>query len=231
VLWFPEQELGIAVLSGFASFDSGKLANQVAEVFLGDKLAPDPPKPARQYITLNPKAVDQFVGHYKLDGGPVMEIANKDGKLVGEVPDQGPQELHPLGTNRFFVEPLDSEIEFIMKPGSPMSLKIQHDGRTVITAERTTLTPWEPADPKQYLGVYWSDELETQYTISLKEGKLAANHIRHGEIPLTPSGPDRFTTTEWFMPEAAFQRDSSNHISGVTFGGGRITGIRFVLMH
>jgi hypothetical protein len=43
VLWFPEQELGVAVVSGLASFDSGGTANKVAEVFLGDKLTPKQP--------------------------------------------------------------------------------------------------------------------------------------------------------------------------------------------
>src|SRR5208283_308368 len=63
VLWFPEQELGIAVVSGLASFDSGGTANSVAEVFLRDKLIPEAAKPPqrpapqtpRQYATLEPR--------------------------------------------------------------------------------------------------------------------------------------------------------------------------------
>jgi hypothetical protein len=75
--------------------------------------------------------------------------------------------------------------------------------------------------------VYWSDELETQYTITLKGGKLTANHVRHGEIALIPASQDRFKTTEWFMPEVNFLRDSSNLVSGLTLGGGRVAAIRF----
>lgn len=89
------------------------------------------------------------------------------------------------------------------------------------------MTAREATNPEQYPETYWSDEVETQYTITLKDGKLTANHIRHGEIALIPAGPDRFTTKEWFLPEARFLWDGTNGVSGVTLGGGRVTGIRF----
>ena len=234
VLWFPEQELGIAVVSGLASFDSGGTANKVAAVFLGDKMTPEAAKPPqspasqtpRQYITLEPRSLDQYVGHYKLDTGLEADIRKKDGKLVAEVPGQGTAELHPLATNRFFIEQLNGEVEFVAKPDSPLRLKFTQEGSTM-NGERTALAPWEATGLEQYQGVYWSDELETQYTIILKGGKLTAEHVRHGEIALIPASQDRFKTTEWFMPEANFLRDSSNRVSGVMLGGGRVKAIRF----
>jgi CubicO group peptidase (beta-lactamase class C family) len=234
VLWLPEQELGIAVVSGLASFDSGRTANKVAEVFLGDKMTPEAAKPPlrpasqspRQYITLEPKALDPYIGHYKLDVGFSVDFRKKDGELVGDVPGQGVGELHPLATNRFFIEQLNGEVEFIVKADGPMRLKFTQEGST-INGERTSQVPWEATDLEQYQGVYWSDELETQYTIRLKGGKLIADHVHHGEIALVPTAQDRFSTTEWFMPEVKFLRDASNQVSGLTLGGGRVTGIRF----
>ena len=234
VLWFPEQELGITVVSGLASFDSGGTANKVAEVFLADKMTPEPAKPPqpptphtpRQYITLEPRALDQYVGHYKMDAGLDADVRKKDGKLVAEVPGQGTAELHPLATNRFFIEQINGELEFVAKPGSPLRLKFTHEGNT-INGERTAMAPWEASGLEQYQGVYWSDELETQYTITLKSGKRTAEHVRHGEIALIPASQDRFKTMEWFMPEANFLRDSSNRVSGLTLGGGRVAAIRF----
>jgi CubicO group peptidase (beta-lactamase class C family) len=234
VLWFPEQELGIAVVSGLASFNSGGTANKVAEVFLGDKMTPEtakaPPRPIpqtpHQYITLEPPTLEQYVGHYKLDAGLETDILRKDGKLVAEVPGQGTADLHPLATNRFFIEQLNGELEFVAKPDNPLRLKFTQEG-TTMNGERTALAPWKATGLEQYQGVFWSDELETQYTITLKSGKLTAEHVRHGEIALIPASRDRFKTTEWFMPEVNFLRDSSNRVSGVTLGGGRVAAIRF----
>ncbi len=96
-----------------------------------------------------------------------------------------------------------------------------------MTGERIAASAWEPKHLEAFQGVYWSDEFETEYTIKLKNGKLIAEHFRHGTIELLPASQDQFTTREWFMPEAKFQRDPSGKVSGVTFGGGRVTGILF----
>ena len=151
VLWFPDQELGVAVISGLASFDSAGTARKVAEVFLGDKLTSEPAKPQQ---------------------------------------------------------------------------RTTQEGST-ISGDRNASAPAEAADLEQYQGTYWSDELETQYTITLKGRKLTADHVRHGEIRLLSRGQDRFATTQWFMPEVIFLRDSSNRVSGLTLRGGRVTAIRF----
>lgn len=66
-----------------------------------------------------------------------------------------------------------------------------------------------------------------KYTVKLKDGKLTAEHIRHGTIELLPAAQDQFTTREWFMHEVKFQRDSAGKVSGVTLGGGRLSGILF----
>ena len=145
---------------------------------------------------------------------------------MADVPGQGTAELRPLATNRFFIEQANGEVEFKVKPEGPLRLKFTQEGST-LNGERTALVPWEPTGLEQYPGTYWSDELETQYTITLKDGKLTAEHIHHGEIALTPAARDRFKTTEWFMPDVNFLRDVSNRVSGLTLGGGRVTAIRF----
>jgi hypothetical protein len=226
--------LGIAVVSGLASFDSGGTANRVADVFLSDKMTPEAAKPALKsapqnphaYITLAPSVLDQYIGHYKLDAGFDADIRKKEGKLMTEVPGQGAQELHPLATNRFFIEQVSGELEFVIKPDSPLRLRFTQMGST-INGERVSMAPWEATNLEQYQGAYWSDELETQYTIKFKDGKLTADHVHHGEIALLPAGQDRFTTKEWFMPEVRFLRDPFNRVSGLTLGGGRVGAVRF----
>jgi len=108
-----------------------------------------------------------------------------------------------------------------------MRLKFSHEHGSTVTGERIAATPWEPKDLEALCGIYWSDELETQYTIKLKDGRLTAEHIRHGTINLRPTMPDRFATREWFMSEVKFQRDPSGKVFGMTLGGGRLTGILF----
>jgi CubicO group peptidase (beta-lactamase class C family) len=155
VVWFPQQELGVAVLTGLASFDCPGTAFKVADALLAD-------------------------------------TAEKDG---------------------------------------PMPQKSTHEaGGATVTGERIASDSLEPKtnNLEAFQGVYWSDELETQYTIKLKDGKITAEHIRHGTIDLLPTKkPDQFSTREWFMEQVKFQRDPSNHVTGMTLGGGRLTGVLF----
>jgi len=233
VVWFPDQELGIAVLSGLASFDVGGIAFKVADAALGDKLAPEaqpapaPPETKRNYVKLDSQNLKQFAGAYKLDAGVMANFFEKEGRLMAEVPGQGTEELHPLSTNRFFIEMPAGEVQFSAQKDGAMRLKFSHEHGSTVTGERIAATPWEPKDLEALCGIYWSDELETQYTIKLKDGKLTAEHIRHGTINLRPTMPDRFATREWFMSEVKFQRDPSGKVFGMTLGGGRLTGILF----
>src|SRR5208282_2431757 len=129
--------------------------------------------------------------------------------------------------NRFWVEMPPGELEFSAQKDGAMRLKFSHEAGETVTGERIAATSWEPKNLEAFQGVYWSDELETQYTIKLKDGKLTAQHIRHGNIELLPTMQDQFATREWFMAQVKFQRDSSGQVSGVTLGGGRLTGILF----
>jgi CubicO group peptidase (beta-lactamase class C family) len=242
VVWFPEQELGVAVLTGLASFDTAGAAYNVADAVLGDKLAPEQkPKPApapklglpsypqtnRNYVKLDSGVVKKFAGTYKLDVGPTAKFFEKDGRLMAELPGQGIAEIHPLGTNRFFVEMPTGELEFLAQKDGAMRLKFSHEAGGTVTGERIADTVWEPKDLESFQGTYWSDELETQYTFRLKDGELTAEHIRHGKIELSPAAQDQFETRQWFMGQVKFQRDASGQVSGVTLGGGRLTGILF----
>lgn len=238
VVWFPEPELGVAVLTGLASFDVGGTAYKVANALLRDKLAPEKkPKPVaapmaaqtnRHYVKLDSRLVKQFAGAYKLDAGMTANFFEKEGRFMAELPGQGTAELHPLATNKFFLEMPAGQLEFLAQNNGAMRLKFSHEaGGGTVTGERISGIAWEPKDLEAFQGTYWSDELETQYTIKLKDGKLTAEHIRHGKIELSPTMQDQFATREWFMAEVKFQRDRSGRVSGVTLGGGRLTGILF----
>jgi CubicO group peptidase (beta-lactamase class C family) len=135
VVWFPDQQLGIAVLANLGNINPGDLANKVAEVYLESEMQPATAAPS---------------------------------------------------------------------------------------ATRPPTRSFEPGDLTKYAGTYWSDELETQYTFFVREGKLYADHAHHGEIALSPVAADQFRSSMWFMPEVKFVP------GGAVLGGGRVTGIRFV---
>ena len=85
-----------------------------------------------------------------------------------------------------------------------------------------------PSGLAAYAGAYWSEELETRYTVSVDGGKLIATHAHHGVIELRPTGPDAFRANRWFMPEVKFSRAANGTVTAVSFGGNRVRGVRVV---
>ncbi len=229
VLWFPDQQVGVAVLSNLASFNTAGIANKIAEVYLEPKMTAQAEKPkpaARKYITLEPGALDQYAGTYRLDMG-LVTMTVKDGKLMGAPQGQPQAELKPIAAGKFYVEQIDGEVQFTPKPGGNMSMKLTSGGGMNAEGDRVKITPFDSADLPQYAGAYWSDELETQYTIVLKEGKLVADHAHHGEIALTPLAKDQFRGATFFTQEVNFVRDGAGRVTAMTIGGGRVAAVKF----
>jgi hypothetical protein len=227
VVWFPEQQLGIAVLSNLASFDTSDISNRVAAVFLEKQMEAPPPKPpavTRTFISLAPEAIRAFVGHYRV-AGLLLRVESQNGRLMAAPEGEGLVELKPMSPTRFYAEPVQIELEFTTAPAG-MKIRIFQEGQEA-DGERVAFTPVDPKDFASYSGSYWSDELETQYRILLKDGKLIADHVRHGEIQLRPVERDQFRSSASFMPEVKFTRDETGKVVGMTVGGGRVSGIRF----
>jgi CubicO group peptidase (beta-lactamase class C family) len=225
VAWYPEQKLGIAIVSNHASFNTGAINNQVAGLFVPEESrAPEAAK--RTYIALAPAALARFEGHYRLAGDLTIRVELKDGKLMGAPPGSPQLELKPLSATRFYSEANQADVEFTPKGANGMSMKLTQPGGSV-SGDRFVFAAYDPKDEDQYLGAWWSDEVETQYTIRRKNGRLVAEHIRHGEIALRPVEKDRLSAGNWFMPDVGFVRDASGKVAAMTLGGNRLTGIRF----
>jgi len=83
-------------------------------------------------------------------------------------------------------------------------------------------------DVDGYSGVFWSEELEAQYTVREKSGKLYLDHAKHGEVAMTRVDKDTFRSGYWFMQNVTFVRNGEGRLTGFRAGGGRVRGVEFV---
>jgi hypothetical protein len=107
-----------------------------------------------------------------------------------------------------------------------MHVKVTQPGGAINEGDRIPAATGTP-DFLPYTGIYWSDELETQYTFLVRDGALHVRHAHHGEIALTPTAKDQFASGWWFAPHVNFVRDATGNINGVTLGGGRVASVAF----
>src|SRR5258705_173912 len=77
-----------------------------------------------------------------------------------------------------------------------------------------------PPNLPDYIGHYRSQELETSWSVQVKEGKLVLQHRRQGEIPLRPSSRDRFSGGS-NLGSLQFERDSGGKVTGFKVTTGR----------
>ena len=232
LLWFPEHDFGVIVLSNLGAFNPAGLAREVADVYLAEVLAPRiekvetaPPAPAG----VNPKLYADYAGRYQLPGVTTIIITAHDDRLLGRTLDSPELELHPESETRFSAMVDDSRVFLTFgrdEQGDVTQLIVNQDGQDM-TAQRITDEPPMAAQLSEFAGDYYSDELDTVYTLLIQDGRLVARHRRHEDVPLDSAGADRFASATWWFKQLDFQRDDAGGITGFALTGERVRNLHF----
>ena len=96
--------------------------------------------------------------------------------------------------------------------------------------ERTETAPLSPEQLSEFKGAYYTEELDTTYTIDVRGNRLVAQHRRHDDISLTYND-DHFVGDAWFFPEVYFTRDDTGQVTGFRLTGNRVKNLRFKKGH
>ncbi|HSJ06788.1 MAG TPA: serine hydrolase domain-containing protein [Longimicrobiales bacterium] len=229
---FPEQRFSVAVLCNLASTNPTRLARQVADIYLGDVLAPPPPsQPARE----DPAAVAEvpvqallgLAGAYR---DPVARLVRTivfdDGAL--HLATAGPR--YPLlarSEREFRVGGVPADIALTFDPGDdlrPATMVWSVDGGRRVTLERVEVVQPDADDLAEYAGSYYSDELQATFTIEAAGSGLVLR--RPGAQPqrLGPSIRDEFTAGGLI---ARFRRAAGGGVDGLLLDLGRIRDLEF----
>jgi CubicO group peptidase (beta-lactamase class C family) len=92
------------------------------------------------------------------------------------------------------------------------------------TSESSKLVKLTPEQLKEYLGDYYSDELQVTFRLAIKEGKLQFVHRNAPENPLRPTLKDKFAVRRY---KINFIRDEEKKLAGFTLDAGRVKNLRF----
>ena len=235
VLRLPEERLAVAVVANAASLRPGRLARQVADVYLDVPAAParraegEQEERPRRGEDLPGSVLEELAGRYDVDGIGVLEIRRADGHLAVDA--GGPAVvLVPASDSLFRAEDRQLEVTFRRGPEGRVT------GLRVVTpsGERSgrRLPDGDPAreELEAYEGDYLSRELRTLYRARVPRrdpARLVLSHPKHGDVPLEPAGEDVFTSDRWFLPKVTFTRDDAGDVDGFRVDGGRVLGLRF----
>ena len=93
-------------------------------------------------------------------------------------------------------------------------------------AEDIKSEPLTPEQLAEFEGDYYTEELDTTYSIRVRENQLVAQHIRHDDILLTYAD-GHFLGSTWFFPDIRFTRDDTGQVTGFRLTGGRVKNLHF----
>jgi CubicO group peptidase (beta-lactamase class C family) len=228
-LQFPEQRFSVIIIGNLDALDPSALARQVANVYLAGEFPAvpggGPERPARKAdpVALSERAAAAWAGTYwNLDTGASWTFAVKNGKLC-----LGARELTPLAADRFGIGV--SPIELVFSPareGTPRKLTwMDVDAEVFVALPEPGLTR---AELGEYAGTYHSDELNADYTLRLRDGRLAVRGWRDEYGPLQPVIANGFSLRPPSLPPAfiRFTRDGQKQVAGFTLStrGGKDIG-------
>ena len=91
------------------------------------------------------------------------------------------------------------------------------------------MAPYEPSveELKEFEGRYYSNELQTFYTLEVKDSTLMLMIGDTEDIGLDPVDEDNFTGDFFFIGQMNFMRNDRGEVTGFTVSNGPTRGIRF----
>ena len=228
-LMFPEQRFSVIVFSNLAQFNPRRLAQQVAEIYLGDVMTPEEMKgdDEPKTVEIDPVVLDSYVGRFKLKIGIIVTIEKEGDTLTVTAQNEEKIAMHPVSETEFYIEEINGRITFEVDENGRVDKLVLVQGDSTIPGERIELSELSAEELGDYAGEYYSQELSTMYTLEVRDGGLVATHNRHSDIQLTHTGEDEFSGNEWFFSVLNFQRNESGKIIGFKLSGGRVRNLVF----
>lgn len=230
--YFPKEDYGFIVLSNAAEFNSPEKAFQVAEVYLKGQLKENQPAKAPTATgrfkehPIDPALLDAYTGDFELVPGFVLSFKREGNRFFTQATGQGQVEVFPYSDSTFFLKVVDAQVTFHRaKDGKADKITLHQNGDK--PARRVAPYSVDAEGLKEYVGKYYSPELETFYTIKLEKDQLKLVHIHHGETTLKPLSKNKLQVPWWFFQSIEMVRDASNAIVGMKVSNGRVRNLRF----
>ena len=188
----PELSLSVTIFTNSEHINADQLSYQIIDLFIKDK---------EQSITKNTKPyqhkqkeLNSFLGDYQeLNSDLLLKIALVNDSLSAQSSfAKSPITLVPKVKNKF-QRLNDRSVSYIFDPASSDEADLLVDfGGATFYFEKVNLAREKEINTKEYLGEFYSQELDVSYTITAKNNTLILNYPNNEDIALTIGQTDEF---------------------------------------
>jgi len=236
IQWFPDQNVGIAVLTNLASGDPAGHLHKVADVVLESHFPESPPARVQPgtYVEVDRALLESYAGMFQIEGAGLMNIIFDEGELKADISGMGTFMLNPLSETDFLIEELEARIIFNVDAQGQFKLIRVETSATEYSGTRLVPVVLSSEIMSAYQGSYYSPELRAQWDLVGTDGKLLFRLFRHGDVALLPSpateegrNPVEFSSEQWFVSKLIFEVDEAGTVSGFRVSAGRVKNLWF----
>jgi CubicO group peptidase (beta-lactamase class C family) len=209
---FPAQRAGVIVLANSPIVNPSRAAFQVADVFLGGDFTVPSPEPSRPptAVPMTAAALDAYTGTYRLGPGWYVDIRREGAALYAQATNEGRVLMVATSPADFWVAAYNASMTFARGADG----RVTHLVFRGKSSPRLPDTPPTAAPATDFVGEYFSEELDATYRVQLRNDSLLLVHRRHGVLPLTRRYAEDFGTSQWFLKSVAFTRDPGGRVAG-----------------
>lgn len=224
LLYLPKYNFTVAVTGNYESFNPLDIAYGMIDIFLADQLEPQRAMVTPQLTTSDLK---KYAGTYQVFPGFYIDIlAENDSLFMRSVIEPNGELYLPIIT--------ENEFEFTGRQHSKMVFSsgkmVWHFSDFAYPAKRVQLSPpsYNQINSNEHLGSFYSDELQTSYTIVKKDDKLVATHAFNDDIELIPIDTDAFISASSTLGRVEFIRNEEKIITGCLISSQSAHNVHFV---
>lgn len=182
-------------------------------------------------IKINPELLAYYAGTYLTSSGEIIWVEHQDEQLMILSPSGQRVLVYPEREDIFFGRDFKVRFSFFRDEAGTIN-------RFTYSAGGNNSEPfWKQNehaslfdDLDAFCGDYYCPELQTTYTVLVKNNHLILEHLQNEEVRLHPMGQDNFKGNKWWCTEINITRDTKNQISGFKLNadGNNIQDLLFV---
>jgi CubicO group peptidase (beta-lactamase class C family) len=232
LMYFPEINGAVITQSNNSAFD-GSIANKIADLFFEEYFMEvekaeeksDPEKDAVAY-DYNVEKFEDLTGKYELEAMPgfVMTFKKEGERIFAQASGQPEVNLKATSDSTFQIVGVPAQLTFhLNEDGSADSLTLHQNGNHIAKKIQ-----WDPSveELREYTGDYFSDEIETHYSIIIEDSILMLRHYQIEDKQLSPAEKDHFSSG-FPISKIEFIRDENGELLGFNGSNGRTRGVFF----
>lgn len=214
IIRFPDEHFSVVIFANLESINPNSLSYKVADLFLKDKSIQQPAFKADNNI------MKDWAGDYfDMNTQSLLKLNYQNEKLS-----LGVTKLISTGNATFNIPNSLSTLTFTGDSiNAQLEVFIEGAGRN--NYKKVNKIAFFNSKIEEYQGDFYSSELDTKFSVFLKDSILLIKRPRYDDIKLEPLFKDMFTVIGTSI--IRFQRNKKNKIEGFFLSAGRVRNLYF----